>query len=137
MGIPTSKTPNGYLMCSNSTSCAVASFRLPPFRQLRNLCRYYVKLTSCMIGEKDLAQNCLTVSNFKLDGVLSNVFGKSASTIIDYMLEHPGEKLGVAPFVHWRCKTPIKQIQEAVNTDFEPMQAERLKINVVNLKLKV
>lgn len=103
---------------------------IPPsdIRQLRDLCRYYVKLTSCMTGEKNRAQNCLTVSNFKLDGVFSNVFGKSASAIIDYMLDHPGEKFDVAPFVNRRCKTPIKQIQEAVDTDFDPMQAEKLKI---------
>lgn len=107
----------------------LGSFIPPPdIRQLRDLCRYYVKLTSFVTGEKNHAQNCLTVSNFKFDSVFSNVFGKSASAIIDYMLAHPGEKFDVAPFVHWRCKAPIEQIQEAVDGEFDTMQAEKLKI---------
>jgi len=103
---------------------------IPPqdIRQLRDLCRYWVKLTSYMTGEKNRAQNCLTVSNFKLDSVFSNVFGKSASAIIEHMLAHPGESFDVAPFVHWRCKTPIDVIQEAVDGSFNPFQAEKLKI---------
>jgi hypothetical protein len=103
---------------------------IPPadIRQLRDLCRYHVKLTSYTTGEKNRAQNCLTVSNYKLDSVFSDVFGKSASAIIDRMLEHPGEKFDVAPFVHRRCKTPVEQIQDAVDGQFDPMQAEKLKI---------
>ena len=103
---------------------------VPPadIRQLRDLCRYWVKLTSYMTGEKNRAQNCLTVSNLKLDSVFSNVFGKSASAIIDYMLQHPGESFDVTPLVHWRCKTPIEVIQEAVDGSFNPFQAEKLKI---------
>ena len=64
---------------------------IPPkdIRQLRDLCRYWVKLSSYMTGEKNRAQNCLTVSNFKLDDVFSNVFGKSASAITTQLLEHP------------------------------------------------
>lgn len=105
------------------------SFIPPPdIRQLRDLCRYWCKLTSYMTGEKNRAQNCLTVSNFKLDGVFSNVFGKSASAIIDHLLEFQGEPFDVAPFVDGRCKTPIAQIQEAVDGCFAPEQAEKLKI---------
>ena len=108
----------------------VRSSFIPPedIRQLRDLCRYWVKLTACMTGEKNRAQNCLTVSNLKLDSVFSDVFGKSASAIISYMLEYPGESFDVAPFVHGRCKTPIEQIQEAVDGSFNPFQAEKLKI---------
>ncbi len=103
---------------------------IPPedIRQLRDLCRYHQKLTWCATGEKNRAQNCLTVSNFKLDSVFSNVFGKSASAIIGQMLEHPGEQFDVAPFVDGRCKTPIPQIQESVDGAFSPWQAEKLKI---------
>ena len=103
---------------------------IPPevIRQLRDLCRYWVKLSSYITGEKNRAQNCLTVSNFKLDSVFSNVFGKSASAIITRMLEHPGELFDVAPFVDGRCKTPIDQIQAAADGAFNPSQAEKLKI---------
>ena len=103
---------------------------IPPFdiRQLRDLCRYWCKLTAHMTGEKNRAQNCLTVSNFKLDSVFRDVFGKSASAITTQLLQHPGETFDVAPFVHGRCKTPIPQIQEAVDGCFAPQQAEKLKI---------
>ncbi len=103
---------------------------IPPedIRQLRDLCRYWCKLTSYTTGEKNRAQNCLTVSNFKLDSVFSNVFGKSASAIVSHMLEHPGEQFDVSPFVHGRCKTPIDEIQAAVDGSFNEFQAEKLKI---------
>jgi len=103
---------------------------IPPedIRQLRDLCRYWCKLTSYTTGEKNRAQNCLTVSNFKLDSVFSNVFGKSASAIISHMLEHPGEQFDVTPFVDRRCKTPIDVIQAAADGSFNEFQAEKLKI---------
>jgi len=103
---------------------------IPPedIRQLRDLCRYWQKLTWCMTGEKNRAQNCLTISNFKLDSVFSNVFGKSASAIVSQLLEHPGEQFDVAPFVHGCCKTPIPIIQEAVDGAFSPWQADKLKV---------
>jgi len=103
---------------------------IPPeeIRQLRDLCRYWVKLTAYNTGEKNRAQNCLTVSNLKLDSVFSNVFCKSASAIISHMLEHPGEQFPVAPFVHPRCKSPIEDIQAAVDGAFSPWQAEKLMV---------
>ena len=103
---------------------------IPPrdIRQLRDLCRYWVKLSSYVTGEKNRAQNCLTVSNFKLDDVFSNVFGKSATAITTYLLEHPGEKFDVAPFVDRRCKTPIEKIQLAVDGAFSLEQGEKLRI---------
>ena len=44
---------------------------IPPtdIHQLRNLTRYRNKLTNFIAGEKNRAQNCLTVSNIKLDDV--------------------------------------------------------------------
>ena len=101
---------------------------IPPeeIRQLRDLCRYYMKLIWNTTGEKNRAQNCLTVSNYKLDGVFSNVFGKSASAIIAYMLEHPGEEFDVTPFLHPRCKASPQEVQQAVDGLFSPWQAEKL-----------
>ena len=103
---------------------------IPPedIRQLRDLCRYWIKLTSYSTGEKNRSQNCMTVSNLKLDSVFSNVFGKSASAIINFMLEHPGDKFDVSRFVDGRCKTPIDEIQAAVDGSFNQWQAEKLKV---------
>jgi transposase len=103
---------------------------IPPadIRQLRDLTRYYRKLVGVNTGEKNRAQNCLTVSNIKLDDVFTDVFGKSATAITDQLLEHPGEAFDVAPYVHGRCKTPITEIQAAIDGAICEEQAEKLKI---------
>lgn len=102
---------------------------IPPFdiRQLRDLMRYRTKLTNCLTGEKNRALNCLTVSNLKLDDVFSDVFGKSSSSITEYMLSHPGESFDVAPFVDKRCKHPIEEIQAAVDGAISHEQATKLR----------
>ena len=84
-------------------------------RELRDLVSYRYKLTCMITGEKNRAQNCLTVSNLKLDEVFSDVFGKSSRSITEQILQHPGEAFDVAHFVHGRCKTPIEEIQAAVD----------------------
>lgn len=99
----------------------------PEIRQLRDLVRYRVKLTNMLTGEKNRAQNCLTVSNLKLDDVFSDVFGKSAHSITNYILEHPGETFDVSPFVDPRCKTPVSEIQAAVDGAISPEQAVKLR----------
>ena len=80
-----------------------------------------------LTSEKNRAQNCLTVSNLKLDDVFADVFGKSARSITEYILSHPGEKFDVAPFVDRRCKTPIDQIQAAVDGAISSEQAVKLR----------
>ena len=112
---------------------------IPPadIRQLRDLVRYSVKLTSYTTGEKNRAQNCLTVSNIKLDDVFSDVFGKSATAITSQLLES-NEPFDVVPFVDGRCKTPIEEIQAAVDGTMCANQAEKLRIirsHMENLEL--
>ena len=104
------------------------SFIPPPaIRHLRDLIRYRTKLTNMLTSEKNRAQNCLTVSNMKLDDVFSDVFGKTARSITEYILTHPGEHFNVAPFVDKRCKTPIDVIQDAVDGAISPEQAVKLR----------
>jgi len=107
----------------------VGSF-IPPvmIRQLRDLMRYRVKLTNSTVGEKNRAQNCLTVSNIKLDDVFSDVFGKSASAITEQLLAHPDGSFDVTPFIDPRCKALPAKIQAAVDGLMCSEQAEKLKI---------
>lgn len=102
---------------------------IPPadIRHLRDLIRYRFKLICMITGEKNRAQNCLTVSNLKLDDVFSDVFGKSSRSITEYILEHPGDLFDVTPFVDRRCKTPIEEIQAAVDGAISPEQAVKLR----------
>lgn len=102
---------------------------IPPadIRHLRDLVRYRFKLNCMITGEKNRAQNCLTVSNLKLDDVFSDVFGKSSRSITEQILAHPGETFDVTPFVDSRCKTPIEEIQAAVDGAISPEQAVKLR----------
>ena len=104
------------------------SFIPPPaIRHLRDLVRYRQKLTNMLTGEKNRAQNCLTVSGLKIDDAFADVFGKSARSITEHILSFPGEKFDVTPFVDKRCKTPIDVIQDAVDGAISPEQAVKLR----------
>ena len=62
-------------------------------RILREFTRYRYKLVSCRSSEKNRYQNELTVCNVALDSVVSDVFGKSSTSIIDYLLEQSGTSI--------------------------------------------
>ena len=94
---------------------------IPPadIRQLRDLVRYCSKLTKFVVGEKNRAQNCLTISNIKLDDVFSDVFGKASSNIITRMLENPSEKTtDVANFRTKGMKATDEEVLAAVDGEF-------------------
>jgi len=114
------------------------SFIPPPdIRQLRDLVRYRIKLTSYSTGEKNRAQNCLTVSNIKLDDVFSDVFGKAASAITDRLLES-NEPFDVKPYLTKGIKATPEDIQAAVDGAMCANQAEKLRIirsHMENLEL--
>jgi transposase len=102
---------------------------IPPaeIRQLRDLVRYHTKLTAFTTGEKNRAQNCLTVSNIKLDDVFSDVFGKAASAITARLLEN-NEPFDVRPYLTKGLKASPEEIQAAVDGVMCANQAEKLRI---------
>lgn len=102
---------------------------IPPadIRQLRDLVRYRWKLTNFTTGEKNRAQNCLTVSNIKLDDVFSDVFGKAASAITARLLES-NEPFDVTPYLTRGIKASVEDIQNAVDGEMCAEQAEKLRI---------
>jgi len=57
-----------------------------PIRILREYTRYRSKLISCKSSEKNRFQNALTFCNVALDDVVSDMFGKSATNITDYLI---------------------------------------------------
>lgn len=65
----------------------VKSSFIPPkdIRILRELTRYRYKLTSMKSSEKNRFQNAFTVCNVALDSVVSDMFGKSATAITEYL----------------------------------------------------
>lgn len=109
----------------------VAGSFIPPLdiRQLRDLMRYRTKLTNFNTGEKNRAQNCLTVSNIQLASVVSDVFGKSASAITAHLLEHPNDKdFDFRPLLKKSLKQKAEDIGLAIDGEITPEQAEKMKI---------
>ena len=109
----------------------VAGSFIPPadIRQLQDLVRYRWKLTSFTTGEKNRVQNCLTVSNFKLDDVFSDVFGKAASAITTRILDNPAEKTtDVSNFRTKGMKATDERVLAAVDGEMCAKQAEKLRI---------
>lgn len=102
---------------------------IPPtdIRQLRDLVRYHTKLTSFTTGEKNRAQNCLTVSNIKLDDVFTDVFGKAASAITSRILKNDGP-FDVTPYLTKGIKATTEDIQNAIDGEMCAEQAEKLRI---------
>ena len=107
--------------------CPAVLFPPADIRQLRDLMRYHWKLTNFTTGEKNRAQNCLTVSNIKLDDVFSDVFGKAASAITTRLLEC-SEPFDVTPYLTKNIKAPVEMIQAAIDGEMCAEQAEKLRI---------
>lgn len=106
-----------------------SSFIPPPdIRQLRDLCRYYVKLTSFVSSEKNRAQNCLTMCNFKLDDVFTDVFGKSATRVLDALLEHGNGDFELDGLLSARCKSSPEKVRAALDGELNSTQTEKLSL---------
>lgn len=84
-------------------------------RILREYTRYRYKLVSCRSSEKNRFQNAFTVCNVALDAVVSDMFGKSASSITDYLItsdEFDSEKC--ASFLQKSLKKKADTVIESI-----------------------
>ena len=55
----------------------------------------------------------------------TEVFGKSSRSIVQHILEHPGEQFDVAPFLDRRCKHSVEDVQAAVDGAISREQAAK------------
>ena len=92
-----------------------------PIRILREFTRYRYKLTSCKSSEKNRFQNALTVCNVALDSVVSDIFGKSATSVINYLLEQPGNSINHEE-ISSRLLCSLKKKSESVIESIEGYQ---------------
>lgn len=90
-------------------------------RILREYTRYRYKLVSCRSSEKNRYQNALTVCNIALDSVVSDIFGKSSSSIIDYLLEQSGTTINHEEIASKLLRT-LKSKEDAVIESIEGYQ---------------
>ena len=99
-------------------------------RVLREFTRYRSKLVSMRSSEKNRFQNAFTVCNLTLDAVVSDMFGKSATAIEDYLLTadtvDPEQCLSL---LRGSLKKKASDVVEAVQGfNMTPEQKERVRI---------
>jgi len=87
-----------------------------PFRILREYTRYRSKLVSCKSSEKNRFQNAFTVCNVALDSVVSDMFGKSASLITDYLISDESfESQKCVSFLQRSLKKKADAVVDSIN----------------------
>ncbi len=99
-------------------------------RILREFTRYRSKLVSMRASEKNRYQNAFTVCNLTLDAVISDMFGKSAMAIENYLLDTDVvDPVFCVSLLHWKLKPKSAEIIEAVEGfNMTPEQKERVRI---------
>lgn len=105
-----------------------------PIRILREFTRYRYKLTSSRSSEKNRFQNALTVCNVALDSVVSDIFGKSATSVIDYLLEQSDNSINHEE-ISSRLLRSLKKKSESVIESIEGYQmtdAQKYRMRLVH-----
>ena len=99
-------------------------------RILREFTRYRSKLVSMRSSEKNRFQNAFTVCNLTLDAVVSDMFGKSAAAIENYLLEADAvDPEQCLPLLRSSLKKKSSDVVEAVQGfNMTPEQKERVRI---------
>lgn len=90
-------------------------------RILREYTRYRSKMVSCRSSEKNRYQNALTVCNVALDSVVSDIFGKSSTSIIDYLLKQSDTSVNHEEIASKLLKS-LKSKEDAVIESIEGYQ---------------
>lgn len=116
----------------------VASF-IPPadIRDLRELCRYRLKLTCIRTSEKNRYQNSMTISKVRLDSVFTDPFGKSATDIMSYLVCTDPENVSddkILSFVHKGCKASPEEILDSIH-GYEFIGVQRDKLQIISLHI--
>ena len=97
-------------------------------RILRELTRNLFKVTNMRSSEKNRFQNALTVDNCNIDQVFSDVFGKSASAIINLILaDEPFTLQDISTSLHGHCKATAEEVSDAIiGFSLEHVQKQRI-----------
>lgn len=99
-------------------------------RILREFARSRSKLVSMRSSEKNRFQNAFTVCNLTLDAVVSDMFGKSATDIENYLLDTDTvDPEHCVSLLHHSLKKKASDVVEAVSGfNMTPEQKERVRI---------
>ena len=115
---------------------AIVTSFIPPadIRDIRDLCRYWMKLTAIGIGEKNRYQNAMTVSQIRLDSVLSDPFGKTATAIMDYLVKTPKNDVDestIIGMVDKHVKATAEEILASIR-GYEFIGSQQSKMQIIN-----
>lgn len=106
-----------------------ASF-IPPadIRALRELSRYRLKLAYMRTAEKNRYQNSMTISRIRIDCVLSDPFGKTATNIMEYLLsDKPFDETECAKLIDGRVKASAETVLDSIR-GFEILSEQKFKM---------
>ena len=100
-------------------------------RILREFTRYRSKLVSMRSSEKNRYQNAFTVCNLTLDAVVSDMFGKSAMAIENYLLDTDAVDPEICvSFLQRSLKKKSAEIIEAVE-GFNMTQEQKERVRII------
>lgn len=101
---------------------------LKEIRALREICRYRYKLICIRSSERNRYQNSMTVSNIGLSSVVSDPFGKSATSIMQEVLSSDViDYSKILKLIHSSCKNKDRILDSLKNSKIESNQ--RFKMN--------
>jgi transposase len=101
---------------------------------IRDLTRYRRKTVNTITSEKNRMSNCLTVSCIKLDGVLSDIYGKTGKTIINQIIERGNSDFDPTPFIDKRVKASPEAFKLALDGDVTP--STHIKMGIIQERLE-
>lgn len=111
----------------------VRSSFIPPedIRALRELSRYRIKLAYMKTAEKNRYQNSMTISRIRLDCVLTDPFGKTATRLMNYLLSADTfEEKKCLDLLHCqgRLKASPEEIMDSIR-GYQLFPEQRFKMN--------
>jgi transposase len=106
-----------------------ASFIPPPdIRAMRELSRYRLKLSYMRSAEKNRYQNSMTISRIRIDCVLTDPFGKTATRIMDYLLsDKPFDVKTCRELIHGGVKAGSDAVLESIE-GYDILSEQRFKM---------
>lgn len=112
----------------------VKSSFIPPkeIRQIRELCRYRIKLIGMRSSERNRYQNCMTMSNIGLASILTDPFGKSSKAIMNEVLTSDSiDEDRIRELLNKSAKKKSKEVFHSLK-DCKIESDQRVKMKVIN-----
>jgi len=101
---------------------------------IRDLTRYRRKTVNAITAEKNRMSNCLTVSCIKLDGVLSDMYGKTGQALIGQIIKRGRCDFDPEPYIDKRVKASLDDFRMALDGDVTPSTLTKMAMIQDHLK---